>query len=164
MESKKWDQVVEDLGPRLYRYFKFKGASDLASDMTQETFIRLFRSIHRYDDSRGPLSAFAIGIAQNVWREHIRKNQPTESLDHYEDYVAEFDLLSELERASQSEKVKKLVLGLSQIQQDVIFFYFDEEMTTLQIAEALEMPEGTIKSHLHRAKEALRNLLKMGNL
>jgi len=156
MQISSWDQVVEDVGPRLYRYFKYKGANDQASDLVQETFIRLVNGTHRYDPKQSPMVAFALGIAQNVWRESLRKNTQTESLDQHADLASDADLHHELERLDQSEKLKKILQRLSQVQQDILYFYFDEEITTREIAEILKTPEGTVKSHLHRAKETIR--------
>lgn len=164
MDTQAWDRVVEEIGPRLYRYFKYKGAanfsSDLASDLTQETFIRLVGIGHRFDSAQGPIVAFALGIAQNIWRENLRKNRPTSSLDEHQDLVVDADLHAELEKADQSEKLKAIVRRLPQTQQDILYFYFDEEITTREIAEVMEIPEGTVKSHLHRAKESIRKILE----
>ncbi|MEZ0391809.1 MAG: RNA polymerase sigma factor [Pseudobdellovibrionaceae bacterium] len=160
MDVQKWDRVVEEIGPRLYRYFKYKGASDLASDLTQETFIRLIGTAQRFDSAQGPLIAFALGIAQNIWRENLRKTKPLDPLDEAIDLPANTDLHLELENLDQGQKLKAIISRLSQIQQDILYFYFDEEITTREIAEILEKPEGTIKSHLHRAKETIRLILE----
>lgn len=160
MDSQQWDRAVDEIGPRLYRFFKYKGAADLAADLTQETFVRLIVSIQKYDESRGPLVAFALGFAQNLWRERLRKMRVTESIDDHENLVVDTDLHAELESADQSEKLKAIVRKLPQTQQDILYFYFDEENTTREIAEILAMPEGTVKSHLYRAKETIRGILE----
>ncbi len=160
MDVHDWDRVVEDIGPRLYRYFKYKGANDLASDLTQETFIRLIGNSHKFNFSQGPLVAFALGIAQNIWRENSRKPFISDSIEDHDDLKIDTDLHEELARLDQTEKLKAIVRRLSQTQQDILYFYFDEEITTREIADILEMPEGTIKSHLHRAKETIRLILE----
>lgn len=150
-----WDSVVDELGPRLYRYFKFKGAERSASDLTQETFIRLVQKRHSFDSTRGPLIAFALGIAKNVWLESLRSRE-TESLDENYDIASDHDLHAQLESLDQSEKIKAVIARLPKIQQEILYFFFDEEITTREISNVLEIPEGTVKSHLHRAKESLR--------
>jgi RNA polymerase sigma-70 factor, ECF subfamily len=52
-----------------------------------------------------------------------------------------------------------VVARLPSIQQDILYFYFDEEITTREIGEILRVPEGTVKSHIHRAKETLKSIL-----
>lgn len=160
MDVRDWDRAVEEIGPRLYRYFKYKGANDLASDLTQETFIRLLGNSHKFDSSQGPVVAFALGIAQNIWRENMRKTIASDPLEDHEDLTADADLYDEIARLDQAEKLKAVIRRLSQIQQDILYFYFDEEITTREIADILEIPEGTIKSHLHRAKETIRLILE----
>lgn len=145
METQNWDRLVEEMGPRLFRYFKYKGANDLASDLTQETFIRLIRANHKFDLDRGPIIAFALGIAQNIWRENLRKTKADDSIDNHENLVSDISLHEELEKLDQAEKLKAIIRRLPQIQQDILYFYFDEEVTTREIAAILDMPEGTVK-------------------
>lgn len=160
MDAHDWDRVVDEIGPRLYRYFKYKGASDQASDLTQETFIRLIGNIHKFNSSQGPLVAFTLGIAQNIWRESLRKTAATEPLENHKELKVDTDLHEDLSRLDQAAKLKAIIRRLSQTQQDILYFYFDEEITTREIAGILDIPEGTIKSHLHRAKETIRLILE----
>lgn len=160
MDIRAWDQVIDELGPRLYRYFKYKGAQDMASDLTQETFIRLLGVHHRFDAAQGPIIAFALGIAQNVWRENLRKTQTMEPLEKHLHLTEDSDLHAQLENTDQSEKLKMIISRLPQVQQDILYFYFDEEMTTREISESLDIPEGTVKSHLHRSKETIKLILE----
>jgi RNA polymerase sigma-70 factor (ECF subfamily) len=154
MVENDWDQLVETLGPRLYRYFGFKGAREVASDLTQEVFLRLFVKIEKYDPSQGPLIAFSMGIAHNVWLESRRNRRDHEDInDHH--LVSDNDPYLHQEKKDQAEKLKTLMRDLSQVQQDTLYFYFDEELTTKQIGDILGIPEGTVKSHLYRAKEFL---------
>lgn len=155
-----WDHLVEELGPRLYRYFQYKGAADSASDLTQETFIRLVDKYHKYDANQGPWAAFAFGVAQNIWRENTRKTYNWEDIENFTELQDSDELQKELERKDQAEKLKLILKRFPQIQQDIVYFYFDEELTTKEISECLQIPEGTIKSHLHRLKENLKNILE----
>lgn len=157
MDANHWDQVIEEVGPRLYRYFKHKGANDLASDLTQETFLRLVRTSEKYDASKGPVICYALGVAQNIWREGLRKIKPFDDLENIE-IISEYDIHEELEKLDNAKKLKRIIRNLPAIQQDILYFYFDEEITTREIAEILEIPEGTVKSHLHRSKDHIRSL------
>lgn len=159
MTEREWDLTVHEIGPRLFRYFQYKGAKDSASDLTQESFVRLVKAHSKFDPATGPLVAFALGIAKNVWLESQRKQNVHVNLEDHQELSDETDLHSELERLDQAEKLKCIVRRLPQLQQDILFFYFDEELTTRRIAEILDIPEGTIKSHLHRSKEFIKKIL-----
>lgn len=160
MHEGEWGRVVDEVGPRLYRYFKYKGCGDEAADLTQETFIRLVRVRDKFDSSRGPVVAFALGIALNVWRENLRASRNHEEVDASNEVAIDAGLQERFERMDEAARLREIVKRLPQAQQDVLYFYFDEEMTTREIGEVLAMPEGTVKSHLSRAKETLRTLLE----
>lgn len=163
MSAIQWDDLVEKIGPRLYRYFKYKGAGLSASDLTQETFLRLIENKHRFNPKQGPIIAYALGFAQNIWRENNRKNQATENLDE-QTIIDDFNLFEKIEQLDQNEKIKLIISHLPQIQQDILFFYFDEEITTREISDILAIPEGTVKSHLHRSKELIKTILMKENI
>jgi RNA polymerase sigma-70 factor (ECF subfamily) len=158
MDVHHWDRVVEEVGPRLYRYFQYKGAGQVSTDLTQETFVRLVHKIQDFDPKQGPLVAYALGLAQNIWWESLRKQKPTENLDEQSAAVSDFDLLEQLEKLDEAQKLRLFVKRLPPVQQDILYFYFDEDITTREIAEVLQMPEGTVKSHLHRAKDAIKEI------
>jgi RNA polymerase sigma-70 factor (ECF subfamily) len=169
MNMRDWESAVEEVGPRLFRYFKYKGAQDLASDLTQETFVRLVNASSRYDQAQGPFIAFALGVAQNIWRESLRKWQPSVALDDHMEVSAASDIHQELEVTDQAEKLRRIVQRLPQTQQDILYFYFDEEITTREIAEILSMPEGTVNIKDYFGKgvgmndQELKNLFKQMN-
>ena len=155
MNQVDWGLLVDELGPKLYRYFKYKGAADRSSDLTQEVFLRLLEIFERYDKDKGSAQAFAFGVAHKVWLEASRKNQVHEDIFEIE-IQDETNVHESVAKADEAQKLRGLVKNLPPVQQDVLYLYFDQQLTTKQIGESLELPEGTIKSHLHRAKEALR--------
>ena len=63
-----WDKVVRDLSPGLYRFFNLKTDAVHASDLVQETLLRLYRKVAEggFDPSLGKLNSFAYGIAFKV--------------------------------------------------------------------------------------------------
>lgn len=157
MSPREWDRAVEEIGPRLYRYFRFKGAGDQASDLTQETFIRVIQKIDSFDSSKGTLLSFSIGVATYILLEHHRK---TPKLDaELSERSDENAFTEQLETLSEAERLKILVKRLPAIQQDALYFFYDEDLTTREISKILNQPEGTIKSHLSRAKDALREMM-----
>jgi DNA-directed RNA polymerase specialized sigma24 family protein len=56
-----WNHIVDDIGPRLFRYFSFRCGDLAADDLTQETLLRLFRKVEesQFDPQRGGLRAFS---------------------------------------------------------------------------------------------------------
>jgi DNA-directed RNA polymerase specialized sigma24 family protein len=82
MANVDWNRQVEDLGPSLYRYFCAQFAGVEASDLVQDTLIRLLRKVDQgeYDPARGSLRMYAFGIAHYVRLEAVksRREEPIE--------------------------------------------------------------------------------------
>lgn len=155
-----WDELVEDLGPRLYRYFCARFSRDHADDLTQESLLRLFRKVQEgyFNPKKGSLPMLAFGIARLVALEI--KAEPRsldmESASQVPDISD--NAAQSLERNSELQKLRALILKLSYIEQEVLAIYLDQELSMKEIALILNLPEGTIKSHLSRAKQKLKTL------
>jgi len=69
-----WDNLVKNLGPRLYRYFAASFSDIIADDLTQETLLRIVRKHHegKIDSSKGTIDMLSFGIAKNVKFEYLR--------------------------------------------------------------------------------------------
>lgn len=159
-----WDQIAEEHGPRLFRYFQNRGFKDDAADCVQDTLIRLIEKSDRFDSQKGPWRAFLFGIAHHIALEKSRKKKKWsffKSLDEedIEKHMDPADLQRLLEIQDEVARLNKALEYLSQDQKDIVYLYYDEEMTTKEISEVLRVSEGTIKSHLSRSREKLRNLL-----
>lgn len=153
-----WNQTVADLGPRLYRYFCVRFSDEQADDLTQETLIRLVRKVRSgaWRAEQGNLRMFAFGIAHYVALESL----PTRilgSLDEVgEDLASDSTNLEDwVISQDQARKVKEHMNSLSPVEQQVLALLVDEEMILAEIAVILGCPEGTVKSHVHRAKKKL---------
>lgn len=163
-----WEETVARLGPRLYNYFIRRGLLTDASDLTQEVFIRLYQKITsgEYSNLRGPVDAFAFGIARFVILENNQKtkwNQPTDKDFDWEsisDNKEATDIVSNYERKETVTLFLQEIKDLSVLQQDILSLYMDEDLTLESIAALLDLPVGTVKSHLHRCKSKLKLLLE----
>ncbi len=155
-----WDSLAEQLGTRLYAYFKRRHVGDASGDLTQETLIRLYNKVQNgsFDEKRGDLSQLAFGIAGFVILEHMKSQVSHRVIDESAGEVEILD--SQIEKAQKQRIVRKAISELPLIQQEVLALTMDEELTLKQISEILDQPENTIKSHIHRSKENLRNKLQ----
>ena len=154
-----WHSIVNDLGPSLYRYFLGSFAQAQASDLVQETLIRLVqkqRSGHFHADL-GTMKAYAFGIARFVRLEGI-KNDP--GFDLVDD---EKSLDQQTTPApDQTDAVTHLRWAIRQLkpaEQEIISLMIDNELQLSEIAVVLDIPIGTVKSHIHRAKENLKEIM-----
>jgi len=133
-----------------------------AEDVTQEVFLRVFRSLEGWDPSR-PLKPWVMGIAVNRCRTWLTQRiRRPELADYLQDTVAaraaddSTELLTEIRSA----------LAALRLEYRTVFVMFHEQGQPYEdIAVALERPVGTIKTWLHRARlEILERLRKRGML
>lgn len=112
----------------------------------------------KFDSKLGSLRMYAYGIAHFVRLEGLRLPEMQKRADL--SLVSEL-LLTEYQM-SQNENLEQLRLAihsLSELHQQVIGLYLDEELSMDEIAAIMGIPSGTVKSHIHRAKEALKLIL-----
>jgi len=131
-----------------------------AEDVTQEVFLRVFRSLHRWDSAR-PLKPWIMGIAVNRCRTWLtqRARRP-ELVDYLQETVASAltddvaELLSEIQAALDELRPEY---------RSVFVLFHEQGQPYEDIAAALERPVGTIKTWLHRARlEVLERLRRRG--
>lgn len=138
------------------------GHREDAEDVAQESFLRVFRNLHRWDRNR-PLKPWLLTIVANRCRTALERRSrlpghnelaiglAEERRDHSRQSQEELDLGEELD------------LALSQLREEYrlcfVLFYRDE-LSYQEIGEALECPQGTVKTWLHRARAQLVTLLR----
>lgn len=158
-----WNSIVERLGPRLYNYFIRRGHIKEAADLTQEVFSRLYLKMDDFDSSKGSWDAFTFGIARFIALENQQSSHIWVSSDAIDWDSLQDDKTPTLEDEYQKNQAIELFLkeikSLNPIQQEIITLYMDDELTLDDIALLLKLPVGTVKSHLFRTKEKLKELL-----
>src|SRR5262249_19576316 len=129
-------------------------------DVTQEVFLRIFRSLRRWDSSR-PLKPWVMSIAVNRCRTWLSQRPRRPELA---DYLQETAVSPPADDSS--ELVREIQPALNDLRPDyrMVFILFHEQGQPYEeIAEALDRPVGTIKTWLHRARvEVLERLRQRG--
>jgi RNA polymerase sigma-70 factor (ECF subfamily) len=140
---------------------------DDALDAAQEAFVRAYTALGQFDLER-PFAPWLCRIATNVCIRMLRGRRPGLSLNAILEEGDERALRSErieddpeqvLALSLRDEEIRRAVLALPEPYRVVILLRYTEEMSYEAIAEALELPLGTVKTHLHRAHQRLRKLL-----
>lgn len=154
-----WHQIVNDIGPCLYRYFCATFPSALASDLVQESLIRLVQK-HRAGDfipTKGTLKSYAFGIARYVRLEAQKSRPGFEPLDD----DSEPGVPPAQDDGDDVAHLRWAIGKLKPIEQEIILLMIDSDSSLTEIAAALDLPMGTVKSHIHRAKESLRHIMEV---
>ena len=146
----------------LFRFFYYShGNRELAEDQCAETFSNLIAAIAKMRSGAERLQGFVFGVARNVmrrgWRERRAVPVPVEILDR----TADTRPLAFQEVAGREELNRALdaIRSLSDPARQIMLLRFVEELPLQAIADAMKLPVGTVKSHIHRSRMKLRKIL-----
>ena len=146
----------------LHRYLARRVGASAADDLAAETFVIAFRNWEKLDPERA-VRPWLFGIAANVMRHHWRKER--RMLRAYartgvDPVFAEDD--DAVERADASVRrleLAEMLAALSRDEREILLLHAWAGLTDTEIAEALGLPIGTMKSRFSRTREKLRNQL-----
>lgn len=163
-----FEQVVRDHQAMVFRTLaRLTGATENVEDLAQEVFLRLYRALPGF---RGEalvstyLYRIAVNVAQDEWKRRRREDRPLVSLsDDQDDWPWEErlahpgpDASAILEGKEFGRLVEEQLQTLSDVERAVLVLYHQEERSYDQIAEALSLPMGTVRTHLHRGRKKMR--------
>ena len=140
----------------------------LAEDLAQEGFLRVFQRLGSYDPER-KFSSWFFQVLRNLTIDYLRVNRiPTSSLDelsedgHAGSAVMDRRSASPEDQAGQSELAGAMARALAKLRpeyRDVVVLRYQEGLTQPEVADALGIPSGTVKTYLHRARKELAEIL-----
>jgi RNA polymerase sigma-70 factor (ECF subfamily) len=171
-----WEEIVQKYHRRIYNIcYRFAGSGDDAEDLTQEVFIKMYRTLNSYDVERGAFMTWVTTITRNLLVDHFRKTKQdrmTDSLDtvssEHEDAMPLSEQIPDL-GPSQDSRVQSRETGdavhqalqkLSPELRETVILRDLQDMDYRDIATVLKVPEGTVKSRINRGRAELARLLQ----
>ena len=160
-----WEQIISRYQEPVFRLaYLLLGDSAEADDVAQETFIRAYLSLATFDTTR-PLRPWLMQITANLARNRHR------SLGRYWQVLRRFwqsqlnedetDTLQMSIGQQQAQTLWQAVRRLRREYQETVYLRFFLELSEAEVAEALQIAPGTVKSRLHRAMKQLRSVIKL---
>lgn len=153
-------------GVQAYIY-RMCGRWDVAEDVTQEAFLRVLSSLHNFNENFR-FSTWLFTIARRVWLNICEKKRPSSAGDasdiwaaRRDDHVGTIGRDAE-QRGMAKDAIQSALLLLSTEQREAIVLFHQLDWPIKLISEHMELPEGTVKSHLHRGRQRLRSELVRG--
>lgn len=125
-----------------------------AQDVTQDIFLKLWRALPSYD-GRATLSTWLYTIARNTCLTAVR----AESYRRPAGDIRAFEPHAESIRPEHIA-LQSAIDRLPEVQRTILTLFYFEDRNVAEVAALLDMPEGTIKSHLHRARRMLGGILE----
>lgn len=166
-----FEDVVTFYQHKIYQHcYRMLGNAHEAEDIAQEAFIRAYINIDSYDLNR-KFSTWLYRIATNLTIDRVRKRKPDYYLDAEVKGADGLNMYSQLESDNllPEEEVENLELK-SYIHQEIselppkyrsiIILRYLEEFSLQEISDILDIPLGTVKTRVHRGREALRKKLR----
>lgn len=142
----------------------------LAEDLCQEAFVKAFRAMGTFDRDR-KLASWLFKIAHNTTLDYLRRKRldlvpleepDDEAPDHRQRYqdtkVAPPD--QSIEREDIATAIEEAIADLPPHYREIVSLRYQEELPYHEIAGILEMPMGTVKTHIHRARRKLMESLE----
>ncbi|MEO8025628.1 MAG: sigma-70 family RNA polymerase sigma factor [Bryobacteraceae bacterium] len=164
-----WEDLVKGHTRRVYSIcYRFTGSDSEAQDLTQEVFLRIFRSLKTFRSGEGSFSVWLTRLSRNLLIDHYRRSRLDRATDSIEDQLPMLE-----EKTSMSSRTDGLVAGreaseilqaalqkLSPELRETVILRDLEELEYREIAQALGIPEGTVKSRLNRGRAELARILR----
>ena len=161
------DTAFEELYRRYARrlkgffFMQLGGDEELAADATHDVFLRAYEARSRYQEGRR-VDTWLFTIAYNICKNHYRSNayeaQLLASLDA--EPVSNQQIEVDLDAAILDEALAQVLNELPAPLHQIFSLHYQEELTIPQIAEIVGVPEGTVKSRLHKTMNIIRKKLK----
>ncbi|PLR75799.1 RNA polymerase sigma factor SigW [Bacillus sp. V3-13] len=164
-------EIVELYKDKVFQLcFRMLGNRHEAEDIAQEAFIRAYVNISTFKIDR-KFSTWLYRIATNLCIDRIRKKKPdyyldaevagTDGLNMYSQIAADTSLPEDdLESMELQETIQGEISKLPEKYRSVIVLKYIEELSLNEISEILDLPLGTVKTRIHRGREALRKQLR----
>jgi RNA polymerase sigma-70 factor (ECF subfamily) len=174
-DASAWEEIVRVHNRRVYNIcYRFTGSPDDADDLTQEVFIKVYRTLKSYDLGKGAFTTWLTTVTRNLLVDHFRRSKQdrvTDSIDSSpqseEDSPTLGDTLQDqtaspdetLAAKEKQQLVQEALAKLSPDLREAVILRDLQDMDYKEIAAALKVPEGTVKSRINRGRTELARIL-----
>jgi RNA polymerase sigma-70 factor (ECF subfamily) len=164
-----WETIVRQYNQRVYNVaYRFTGRFDEAEDLTQEIFLKIYRTLSSYRAESGALVTWIVRVGRNHVIDHYRKFKTERT--HTDSLEVEYEKAEEnparyanpaqaLEQRELSERVHQALLRVSEDLREAVILRDLEEFTYEEIADMLKLPLGTVKSRINRGRVELARII-----
>jgi RNA polymerase sigma-70 factor (ECF subfamily) len=164
-----WADLVKAHTRRIYNLcYRFTGRSEEAQDLTQDVFLRVFRSLGSFEGSQGSFTTWLTSLTRNLLIDHYRKFKKERLVDSLDDQI---DVLEEkgtvagspemIYRGRESDEMLQGAMNrLSPDLREAVILRDLQELEYREISQILKVPEGTVKSRINRGRASLGQILR----
>jgi RNA polymerase sigma-70 factor (ECF subfamily) len=168
-----WEELVRQHTRHVYALcYRFTGGAAEAQDLTQEVFLRVFRTLKSFRSAEGSFGTWLARVTRNLLIDHYRRTRQERITDPIEEQLPTLDLKGTvadqpdqaLAGREASEVLQSALQKLSPELREAVILRDLQEMEYREIAQVLDIPEGTVKSRINRGRTELGRLLRKQKL
>src|SRR5438309_1743264 len=175
-DSGAWELLVRQNNRRVYNLcYRFTGSPTDAEDLTQDVFIKIYRTLGSFDPDKAAFTTWMTTVTRNLLVDHFRRtkqDRATDSMDAAPEADEDGMRLSEKiedrgprpdERVETGETQRMVHLALQELSpelREAVILRDLHDMDYKEIASALKVPEGTVKSRINRGRAELARVLQ----
>jgi len=168
-EEAAWEDLVKVHTRRVYSIcFRFTSSNQEAQDLSQEVFLRVFRSLKSFRAGEGTFTVWLGRLTRNLLIDHYRRTRLDRSTDSIEDALPVLEEKTSISARADgllagreaSEALQAALQKLSPDLRETVILRDLEELEYREIAQVLNVPEGTVKSRLNRGRAELARVLR----
>jgi RNA polymerase sigma-70 factor (ECF subfamily) len=162
-----WEAIVRQYRRKVFNVaYKFVGRHDEAEDLTQDIFLKIFKSLNTFD-SRANFQTWLISVSRNLCIDHYRSvRKERETIDRDVD-ASELMPVSKtqgqmamMEQRDRVQLLKDAMSALPSTLRTAVLMRDIQELSYQEIADALRLPEGTVKSRINRGRTELARQIR----
>ena len=160
MTQEKLVCLFEEYKTKIYRFCiqLTKNRAD-ADDLFQDTFLLAFQKHARIDENQNPKS-YLFTVCLNLWKTESKKRKAVSYQNESERISSSVDLEANMILKERKQIITQAVSELKENQRLPMYLYYSADMSVSEIAKILKIPEGTVKSRMHKARAILRERLE----
>ncbi len=170
-----WEELVRLHTRKVYALcYRFTGQGSEAQDLTQEVFLRVFRTVKTFRSAEGSFSTWLARVTRNLLIDHYRRTRQERVTDSIEEQLPVIEETGAAAAAARpdhavagreaSEILQATLQKLSPDLREAVILRDLQEMEYREIATVLQIPEGTVKSRINRGRAELARLLRKQKL
>lgn len=168
-EEAAWEDLVKIHTRRVYSIcYRFTGSDSESQDLTQEVFLRIFKNLKSFRAGEGSFQVWLGRLTRNLLIDHYRRTRSDRSTDSIEDQLPMMEERTAMSARTDgmlagreaSELLQKALEKLSPELRETVILRDLEELEYREIAQVLQVPEGTVKSRLNRGRAELARVLR----
>ncbi|MEZ5426437.1 MAG: sigma-70 family RNA polymerase sigma factor [Pyrinomonadaceae bacterium] len=164
-----WEEIVSLYSRRIFNLaYRFTSSVEAADDLTQEVFIRIYKTLDQYDPKQGNLSSWLMRLARNLiiddyrHRQRNPQNSYADDVDKHSFHLRAVGTSAqkEIERRETCAQVQEGIDKLPPDLRTCVILRDIEELSYKEIVDVLDIPEGTVKSRINRGRIELAKILR----